>query len=118
MAVVRTLSRVLVDDVDRSLPTFEAVYGRPADMDVVADGVRFVTVGATLLISAPPEARDHFRQMHGPLLVDDLDTTLATVVGVGAEVEARFPSPAGTVAYVRHPDGLRVEYVQPPESQP
>ncbi len=98
------------------MPAFEAVYGHAADLDVQADGVRFVTVGGTLLIGAPPEARDRFRQMHGPLLVDDLDTTLATVVGVGAEVEARFPSPAGIVAYVRHPDGLRVEYVQPPAS--
>jgi pimeloyl-ACP methyl ester carboxylesterase len=48
-----------------------------------------------------------------PLIVDDLDETLRLLRQHGAEVlDAPVPVPTGTMVYVRHADGTRVEYLQ------
>jgi predicted enzyme related to lactoylglutathione lyase len=113
MAVLKSYLRVWVTDLDTWLPFYETLLGRPAGLRFGFEAAELATVGDILLIAGPPEATDRYRDTIGPLIVDDLDETLGLLRQHGAEVlGAPIPVPTGTMVYVRHADGTRVEYLE------
>ena len=111
-AVLKTYARVFVDDLDASLPLFERVVGRAADLRFPFEDAELAAVGDLLLIAAPPEGRARYRDVLGPLVVEDVDLVRRVLLGLGATTEGRFESATGFGYHLRHPDGVVVEYVQ------
>lgn len=113
MTILKTYARCFVDDLDSALSLYETLVGRTADLRFEFEGASLAAVGDLLLIGGPPELTDRFRSTVGPLVVDDLSETMDQLQGVGAQLEGGPSlSATGTFAYVRHPDGAVVEYVQ------
>ena len=113
MPVLKSYLRTWVADLDTTLPFYEKLVGRPADLRFGFEAAELAAVGDILLIAGTPEATDGYRDTIGPLIVDDLPETLAFLREHGATVELEpIEVPTGTMAYVRHADGTRVEYLQ------
>ena len=113
MAILKSYLRVWVTDLDTWLPFYERLLGRPAGLRFAFEEAELAAVGDILLIAGPPEATDRYRDTIGPLIVDDLDETLRLLREHGAEVlGAPVQVPTGTMVYVRHADGTRVEYLE------
>jgi predicted enzyme related to lactoylglutathione lyase len=113
MAILKSYLRVWVPDLRTALPFYETLVGQPADLRFQFEAAELAAVGGLLLIAGPPEATDGYRDTIGPLIVDDLDETLRLLRKHGAETLGDpVQVPTGTMVYVRHADGTRVEYIQ------
>jgi hypothetical protein len=111
MKILKTYARMFVADLDTSLPLFEFLVGQPADMRVPFENAELAAVGDFLLIAGPPDATDKYRGTIGPVIVDDIDETERTLAELGATTH-RYSAPTGEGSYIRHPDGVMVEYLQ------
>jgi predicted enzyme related to lactoylglutathione lyase len=113
MAILKSYLRVWVPDLDTALPFYETLVGQPADLRFPFEAAELAAVGGLLLIAGPPEVTDGYRDTIGPLIVDDIDETLRLLHKHGAEILGDpVQAPTGTMVYVRHADGTRVEYLQ------
>ncbi|WP_035277727.1 VOC family protein [Actinokineospora spheciospongiae] len=112
ITVLKTYARVFVDDLDTSLPVFEHVVGRPADLRFPFEDAELAAVGDVLLIAAPAADLPRYRESHGPLVVEDVETARRVLLDLGATTVSRFESATGFGYHLRHPDGVVVEYVQ------
>lgn len=113
MRVLKTYARVFVADLDESLPLFETLVGASADLRFAFEKAELAAVGDFLLIAGADDHVAPYRSTVGPVIVDDLDALMALIVGTsGAEVIGESRSATGRFAYLRHPDGAVVEYVQ------
>ncbi|UZF57489.1 VOC family protein [Gordonia polyisoprenivorans] len=113
MSILKTYARCFADDLDSALPLYETLVGQTADLRFEFEGASLAAVGDLLLIGGPPEVTDRFRGTVGPLVVDDLTETMDRLRGLGSQVVGGpSRSATGTFAYVRHPDGAVIEYVQ------
>jgi predicted enzyme related to lactoylglutathione lyase len=113
MPILKSYLRIWVTDLDSSLPFYEKLVGRAADLRFGFEAAELAAVGDILLIAGPPEATDRYRDTIGPLIVSDIGETLRFLSEQGARVEQDpVEVPTGLMAYVRHADGTRVEYLQ------
>ncbi|OUC80764.1 VOC family protein [Gordonia lacunae] len=113
MRVLKTYARVFVADLDESLPLYETLVGASADLRFAFERAELAAVGDFLLIAGADDDVAPYRSTVGPVIVDDLDGLIAMVAGPsGAEVIGESESATGRFAYVRHPDGAVVEYVE------
>lgn len=66
-----------------------------------------------LIIAGTPEARKSFEGVSLTLRVDDLQAAIQELDGLGVEpISKEAAGPTGISIHYRHPDGLKVEYVE------
>lgn len=117
MRILKTYARLFVDDLDAALPIYQQIVGTPPDLRVGFEEAEIAAIGDFLLIAGPPEAVDRYRSTIGPVIVDDLDESLALLTALGARLTGGpMSGPTGRLAYLDHPDGTNVEYVEWSES--
>lgn len=113
MRILKTYARLFVADLDTALPVYESIVGAPADLRFGFEQVEIAAVGDFLLIAGAPEDTDRYRSTVGPVIVDDLDRLILQLTAVEAAVTSGpSTSETGRYAYLRHPDGTDVEYVE------
>ncbi|MBY8858236.1 VOC family protein [Nocardia sp. CA2R105] len=113
MRILKTYARLFVDDLDVALPIYQEIVGTPPDLRVGFEAAELAAIGDFLLIAGPPEAVDRYRSTVGPVIVDDLDELLARLTAAGARITGGpHMGPTGRFAYLDHPDGANVEYVE------
>jgi len=113
MRVLKTYARVFVADLDESLPLYERLVGASVDLRFAFERAELAAVGDFLLIAGADDDVEPYRSTVGPVVVDDLDGLIALIAGPsGAEVIGESESATGRFAYLRHPDGAVVEYVE------
>lgn len=131
--ILKTYARLFVRSLDDALPFLEKLVGRPADLrfwsddpkllqSIAGDGakphsdladVEQAAIGDFLVIAGDENSLALARKAAGPVIVDDLQQTTDALVMAGAVVV--LPSTAvetGVFNYIRHPDGMLVEYVE------
>ncbi|MEV6975193.1 hypothetical protein [Kitasatospora sp. NPDC093806] len=113
MPVVRTYTRVYVDDLDTALPTFVALTGEQPALRFPYRGLELAAVGDHLLVAGTDEALAPYRATHTTLVVTSLDEVLALLATHGGEVlDGPNAVPTGRNLTARHPGGAVVEYVE------
>ncbi|MGV9677139.1 VOC family protein [Nocardia sp. NPDC003482] len=113
MRILKTYARLFVADLDASLPIYEELTGAAADLRVDFERAELAAVGDFLLIAGEPEHTDRYRGTVGPVVVDDLDELIDRLAAAGVVVrDGPRVSPTGRFAYLRHPDGVDMEYVE------
>ncbi|AHH16847.1 glyoxalase-like domain-containing protein [Nocardia nova SH22a] len=113
MRILKTYARLFVDDLGTALPFYEDLVGAPADLRFGFEQAELAAVGDFLLIAGRPEDTDRYRATVGPIVVDDLDQAITRLTTANAVVIAGpLTSDTGRFAYLRHPDGVTVEYVE------
>ena len=115
MKILKTLSRLYINDLNSALEFYEELLGTPAAMrfEIPQIGLELAQIGDILLIAGSEEALKPFRSTQATFLVDSLDEFKAYLEEKGAEI-IRGPDkvPTGRNMTVRHPDGAVIEYVE------
>jgi predicted enzyme related to lactoylglutathione lyase len=115
MKVLKTLSRLYVNDLNSALEFYEELSGTPTArrIEIPQIGLELAQIGDILLIAGTDEALQPFRSTQATFLVDSLDEFRAYLEEKGAEI-IRGPDkvPTGRNMTVRHPDGSVIEYVE------
>ena len=115
MKILKTFSRLYLNDLNSTLEFYEELLGTPAAMrfEIPQIGLELAQIGDILLIAGSDEALKPFRNTQATFLVDSLDEFRAFLEEKGAEI-IRGPDkvPTGRNMTVRHPDGLVIEYVE------
>ncbi|WP_067549017.1 glyoxalase/bleomycin resistance/dioxygenase family protein [Nocardia crassostreae] len=113
MAVLETLARVYVDDLNTALPTFTALTGLQPGLRFPYQDLELARIGDYLLIAGTPEALAPYRGTHATTIVDDLDAVLALLAETNADIlDGPNDVPTGRNLTVRHPGGAQIEYVE------
>ncbi|WP_406203240.1 hypothetical protein OH807_26415 [Kitasatospora sp. NBC_01560] len=113
MPVVRTLTRVYVDDLDAALPTFVGLTGEQPSLRFPYRDLELASIGGHLLIAGTEEALAPYRGTHATVIVTSLDEVLALVATHGGEIlDGPNAVPTGRNLTARHPGGATVEYVE------
>ncbi|MEV6279970.1 VOC family protein [Nocardia sp. NPDC051832] len=113
MRILKTYARLFVADLDLALPLYERMVGGTADLRFGFEQAELAAIGDFLLIAGRPEHTDRYRATVGPVIVDDLNVAITELADSGAELTGGpFISETGRFAYLRHPDGVTVEYVE------
>ncbi len=115
MKVLKTLSRLYVNDLNLALEFYEELLGTSAArrLELPQIGLELAQVGDILLVAGSDEALKTFRSTQSTFLVDSLDEFKAFLEEKGAEL-IRGPNkvPTGRNMTVRHADGSVIEYVE------
>lgn len=111
MKVLKTYARIFVETLDDSLPLFESLVGESADLRFPFGDAELAAVGDFLLIAGAKEATAQYRGTIGPVIVDDIAETEQLLRALGGTPQ-RYASPTGEGSYIRHPDGVVIEYLQ------
>jgi len=115
MKVLKTLSRLYVNDLNLALEFYEELLGTSAArrLELPQIGLELAQVGDILLVAGSDEALKTFRSTQSTFLVDSLDEFKAYLEEKGAEL-IRGPNtvPTGRNMTVRHADGSVIEYVE------
>ncbi|MFB6889350.1 VOC family protein [Kitasatospora sp. NPDC056327] len=113
MPVVRTYTRVYVDDLDTALPAFVGLTGEQPSLRFAYRGLELAAVGGHLLLAGTPEALAPYRATHATVIITSLDEALALLAEHGGEIlDGPNTVPTGRNVTVRHPGGAIVEYVE------
>ncbi|RDI56023.1 VOC family protein [Nocardia mexicana] len=113
MQILKTYARLFVADLDTALPIYEELVGAPADLRFTFEEAELAAIGDFLLIAGAPEHTDRYRWTVGPVIVDDLDRLITRLTASEAVVTGGpVTGDTGRFAYLRHPDGTHVEYVE------
>lgn len=113
MAVLVTLARVYVDNLDSALPTFVRLTGEQPGLRFTHRDLELASVGGFLLLAGTDEALAPYRGTHATAIVESVDEILLTVDQHGGEiVDGPNKVPTGRNLTVRHPGGATIEYVE------
>ncbi|MFF2954548.1 hypothetical protein ACFVVU_24775 [Kitasatospora sp. NPDC057965] len=113
MPVLRTFTRVYVDELDAALPTFVELTGEQPSLRFPYLDLELAAVGPHLLVAGTPEALAPFRATHATAIVTSLDEILALLGTHGGEIlDGPNTVPTGRNLTARHPGGAIVEYVE------
>jgi predicted enzyme related to lactoylglutathione lyase len=120
MKVLKTLSRLYVNDLNSALEFYEELSGTPTArrIEIPQIDIELAQIGDILLIAGTDDALQPFRSTQATFLVDSLDEFRAYLEEKGAEI-IRGPDmvPTGRNMTVRHPDGSVIEYVEHSKSE-
>ena len=115
MKVLKTLSRLYVNDLNSAVEFYEKLLGTPTAMrfEIPQIGLELAQVGDILLIGGTDEALKPFRSTQATFLVDSIYEFKAYLEEKGAEI-IRGPArvPTGRNMTLRHSDGSVIEYVE------
>jgi hypothetical protein len=116
----RVLVRVFAEpgQLEQTVRGYESLTKTALDMDLDAHelGIRIVAVGGFLVLDLDPAQRERFelaRRTLVTMIYADLDSAIETSIARGAELLVPATSSlVGRGAFLRHADGLLVEYVE------
>lgn len=115
MKILKTLSRLYINDLGSTLEFYEELLGTPASMqfEIPQLGLELAQIGDVLLIAGSEEALKPFRSTQATMLVNSLDEFKNYLKEKGAVI-IRGPDtvPTGRNMTVRHSDGAVIEYVE------
>jgi hypothetical protein len=106
-------ARVLTTDLDVTLKVLRELAGHDPDFRTTFGRFEIALIGDFCVVAGAEENLARYRATVGPVIVDDLDATLAVLRQSGAEPTlTRFEGPVGLTALARHPDGVEYEYIE------
>jgi predicted enzyme related to lactoylglutathione lyase len=115
MKVLKTLSRLYVNDLQAAIEFYEELLNNPVArcLELPQIGLELAQIGDILLVAGSDEALKPFRSTQVTFLVDSLDEFKVYLGEKGAEI-IRGPNevPTGRNMTVRHSDGSVIEYVE------
>ena len=110
--IAAVIARVVVDDLDRAIPLYQALSGVAEVQRFGFGGVRLASVGPFLLLSGDTAA---YRDRVATLLVRDLAAVVTAVERAGGQIlDGPAPGPNGDRLIARNPDGAVFEYIHKP----
>jgi len=115
MKILRTLSRIYVEELDDHLDFYEKLLGMKVKMrfpmpDV---GLELAQIEDIIIIAGLPESLKPFKRTQATLLVDSLEEYEEFLKLNGSKIiQGPQKVPTGFNMTVQHPDGSIFEYVQ------
>jgi hypothetical protein len=113
--ILKTYTRVVTSRLDDSLIPLKHLVGREPDLRIPLPdvGVEIVAIGDFFIIAGAAEAIASFRNVLGPVIVDDLEETQALLEQSGAEITAPISKVStGRLLFSRNPDGVVIEWLE------
>ena len=113
MKTLQVLSRVFVEDLDRTIPVYEQLLGEPCRMrfPIPQAGIELAQVGSVLLYAG--EGKDRERSVDLSLVVDDLEQWRSYwLERGGCVIRDMWPVAGGRNMVLAHPDGTAAEYLE------
>jgi hypothetical protein len=112
---------VALDRLEDAVSFYETLIGRKAHLrfSYPERNLELAQVDNILFIAGTQESLAPFTATLATFMVDDIRGFAGYLPTIGAEVlEAPKPVPTGWNMLVRHPDGMRVEYVEHRDTGP
>ncbi len=113
MKITEVLSRVFVEDLDKTLPVYELLLGEPCRMrfEIPPARVELAQVGSVLLYAGPGVENE--KQIDISFVADNLEEWRSYwLEHGGAVVRDLWPVAGGRNMVLRHPDGTCAEYLE------
>lgn len=111
--IAKVLARVVVDDLDKAIPLYQALSGADRTQKFVHGPVKLASVGSFLLLQA--EGAEGYTDRTATILVFDVAPVVREVGLAGGEIiEGPSAGPNGERLVARHPDGSVFEYIAVP----
>jgi predicted enzyme related to lactoylglutathione lyase len=110
-----------LDRFEAAVAFHEALIGQKARLrfDYRDYNLRLAQVASILFVAGSEQSLSPFVETQATFMVDDIQGFAAHLPTVGAEVlKPPKPVPTGWNMLVRHPDGMRVEYVEHHDKHP
>ncbi len=110
-----------LDRFEAAVTFYETLIGQKARLrfDYHEHNLRLAQVASLLFIAGSEESLSPFVATQATFMVDDIQGFAAHLPTVGAEVlKPPKAVPTGWNMLVRHPDGMRVEYVEHRDKHP
>jgi predicted enzyme related to lactoylglutathione lyase len=104
-----------LDGLEQAVIFYEKLIGRKAHLrfSYPERNLELAQVDNILFIAGTQESLAPFTATLATFMVDDIQDFAAHLPAIGVEIlEAPKPVPTGWNMLVRHPDGMRVEYVE------
>lgn len=115
MKILKTLSRLYVNDLESAIEFYEELLGTPVSRSIKISQIslELAQIGDILLIAGSDEDLKPFRSTQATFLVDSLDEFKAYLEEKGAKI-IRGPTkvPTGRNMTLKHVDGSIIEYVE------
>ncbi|SJZ93234.1 hypothetical protein SAMN02745126_02933 [Enhydrobacter aerosaccus] len=108
-------------DLDEAVRFYEGLIGQKARLrfDYPRYNLRLAQVGSILFVAGTAEGLAPFLETQATFMVEDIEGYARYLPTIGAEVLAPPKAvPTGWNMLVRHPDGMRVEYVEHRDKHP
>ena len=112
--VLATYARLLVPDLDASLPLLRRLTGRDPELRfTLRSGLEIAIVGRFLVVAGAAEELEPLRPTQATVVVASLPEVQRVLEEHGASVlRGPFDVPTGRALTARHSDGAVVEYVE------
>ncbi|RSM46004.1 VOC family protein [Amycolatopsis balhimycina DSM 5908] len=111
--IAKVLARVVVDDLDKAIPLYQALSGAEEVQKFGHGPVKLASVGPFLLLRA--EGAEGYTDRTATILVFDVAPVVRDIELAGGEIiEGPSAGPNGERLVARHPDGSVFEYIAVP----
>lgn len=113
--ILKTYTRIVTTKLDDSLKPLKLLVGREPDLRIPLPdiGVELVAIGDFFLIAGSADAIAPFRNILGPVIVDDLDATQTQLEQSGTEIMASSRDVStGRLVFSRDPGGIIIEWLE------
>lgn len=113
--ILKTYTRIVTNRLDDSLIPLKILIGRDPDLRIPLPdiGVELVAIGDFFIITGSTDAIAPFRNVLGPVIVDDLEGTQALLEQSGAEITTPISDVStGRLLFSRNPDGVVIEWLE------
>ncbi len=110
-----------LERLDEAVTFYEGLIGQKARLrfDYPQYDLRLAQVALILFVAGTEQSLARFVETQATFMVDDIQAYAKHLPTVGAQVlEAPKSVPTGWNMLVRHPDGMRVEYVEHRDKHP
>ncbi len=111
--ILKTYSRIFTNDVDATLAVLRQLVGHEPELREPFLDMEVLTIGDFCIVAGSTESIKPFLGAVGPIVVDDLIATKATLEACGAEIVSPITDVmTGQNMFSRTTDGVLIEYVQ------
>jgi len=113
--ILKTYTRIVTSSLADSLKPLQKLVGRAPDLRIALPelDIELVAIGDFFIIAGAAEAVIPFRNVLGPVIVDDLEITQALLQQSGAEITSPITEVStGRLLFARNPDGVVIEWLQ------
>jgi hypothetical protein len=113
--ILKTYTRVITNNLEASLNPLKMLVGREPDICIPLPdiAVELVAIGDFLIIAGPKDSIKSFRDVLGPVIVDDLEATQTMLEQSGAEIYSPIREVStGRLLFSRTLDGVVIEWLE------